>query len=252
MVVGHEIELAVRRWAAWPPGVTDAAGRQRWAKDGETAAPARPDMSFVAPLQRRRLSEVTRIAFAVAAECLDEGEPGPGFVFCSRYGEYASSFESLQQIVRNEPISPTAFSMSVHNTAAGQLAVHRKDRAPCSALAAGESTLETGFVEAFAQIGESGRPVMLVYHDQPLPELYREQSTTVRSSLALAMLLDRPAAGGEEHRLRLEWRPSEGRQAAAGGNSVCAVIRLLERGGVPVVQDTGRLVWTWSGQGAQH
>jgi hypothetical protein len=207
----------------------------------------------VAPLQRRRLSEVTRMAFAVAAECLDEGEPTPGFVFCSRYGEYAESFESLQQIVRSEPISPAAFSMSVHNTAASQFAMHRKDRAPCSALAAGESTLETGFIEAFAQIGERGRPVMLVYHDQPLPGLYREQPTTVRSSLALALLLERPAASGEGRRLRLEWRSSEKRQAAAGGgNSICAVIRLLEAGGAPVVQDTGRLVWTWSGQGGRH
>lgn len=194
------------------------------------------------------------MAFAVAAECLDEGEPTPGFVFCSRYGEYAESFESLQQIVRNEPISPTAFSMSVHNTAASQLAMHRRDRAPCGALAGGETTLETGFIEAFAQIGKSGRPVMLVYHDQPLPELYREQSTTVRASVALALLLERPAPGGEGRRLRLDWRPSKERPAAApdGGDPVRAVIRLIETGGAPVVQDTGRLVWTWSGQGARH
>jgi hypothetical protein len=243
--VGNCIELAVRRWAAWPP---DAAAGSRRDRLSPSTAPARPDVSFVAPLQRRRLSEVTQMAFAAAAECLREDEPVPGFVYCSRYGEYAESFESLQQIVRQEPISPTAFSMSVHNTAASQLAMHRKDRAPCSALAAGATTLEAGFVEAFAQIAESGASVIVVYHDQPLPALYREQPTTVKSGLALALLLDRPAAGGDEQSLRLAWRPSAAGPATAceERDPVCAVIRLLRRGGAPVTQDTGRLVWTWS------
>jgi hypothetical protein len=200
-------------------------------------------------MQRRRLSEVTRMAFAVVTECLDEDEPAPGFVFCSRYGEYAASFESLQQVVRQEPVSPTTFSMSVHNTAASQFAMHRRDRGSCSALAAGETTLETAFVEAWSQVAENGRPVMVVYHDQPLPALYREQRTTVRSSLALALLLARPAAGCAERKLRLAWCPSQGRPAAARANDdpVRAVIRLLRHDGAPVTQNTGRLVWTWSG-----
>jgi len=191
------------------------------------------------------------MAFAVAAQCLDGDEPSPGFIFCSRYGEYVESFESLQQVVQQQQPSPTAFSMSVHNTAASQLAMHRKDRAPCSALAAGEATLESGFVEAWSQIAESGRPVMVVYHDQPLPALYREQPTTVRSNLALALLLAR--AEGCEQRLCLAWRPSDaGAPTGYGnGNPVRAVIRLLRYGGPPVTQDTGRLIWTWSGQGAR-
>jgi hypothetical protein len=248
--IGNSIELAVRRWAAWPPDI--AADPDRASRDGEAgAAPTRPDVSFVAPLQRRRLSEVTRMAFAVAAHCLDPDEPSPGFIFCSRYGEYADSFESLQQVVQQQQPSPTTFSLSVHNTAASQFATHRKDRAPCSALAAGEATLESGFVEAWSQIAESGGPAMVVYYDQPLPALYREQPTTVRSNLALALLLAR--AEGCEQRLRLAWRQSEAGAATGCGNGdpVRAVIRLLRHGGPPVAQDTGRLIWTWSGQGAQ-
>ncbi len=254
MAVGDGVELAVRRWAAWPPGIAAATGPERPSRD---EAPARPDVGFVAPLQRRRLSDVTRMAFAVAAQCLeqdarDPDEAAPAFVFCSRYGEYAESFESLQQVVREQPVSPTAFSMSVHNTAASQLAMHRRDRSPCTALAGGEATLETAFVEAFAQIAETGGPVMVVYHDEPLPALYHEQQTTVRSSLALALLLARPAAGGGERRLRLAWRPgAPGTAGREDADPVRAVIRLLRHGGAPVTQDTGRLVWTWSGSGAR-
>ncbi len=254
MAVDNSIELAVRRWAAWAPGVADAASWNRWAR-GKAAieGPDRPDVSFVGSLQRRRLSEVSRMAFAVAAASLDEVEPQPGFVFCSRYGEYPRSFEILQDLARREPVSPTAFSMSVHNTAASQLSMHRRDRSPYTALAAGGTTLETAFVEAWSQIVEdTGRPVMVVYHDQPLPALYRHQETSVTDSLALGMLLSLPSSGGPGPALRLTWRPSRTRAPArATIDPVLAVIRLLLVGGAPVTQDTGRLVWTWSGQDAR-
>lgn len=255
MAVGDSIELAVRRWAAWAPGMEDAASWGRWARDeGVIAGPIRPDVSSVASLQRRRLSDVSRMAFTVAAQCLDDGEPGPALVFCSRYGEYPRSFEILQDLARQQPISPAAFSMSVHNTAASQFSMHRHDHSQFTALAAGEATLETAFVEAWSQVADdTGGSVMVVYHDQPLPALYRQQETSVTDSLALGLLLSRPSADGAERRLRLEWWPSrpEAPPARAGANPVLAVIRLLLLGGAPVTQDTGRLAWTWSGQDAQ-
>ncbi len=255
VAIADGVELAVRRWAAWAPGVADAASWDRWARaEGAIEGPLRPDVNFVASLQRRRLSDVSRMAFSVAARCLDEVEPRPGLVFCSRYGEYPRSFEILAGLARQEPVSPTAFSMSVHNTAASQFSMHRQDRSPCTALAAGEATLETAFVEAWSQIaGRAGGSMIVVYHDQPLPALYRDQETSVTDSLALGMLLSLPASGGAGRTLRLTWRPSrrQAPAARAAGNPVLAVIRLLLLGGSPVTQDTGRLVWTWTGQDAQ-
>jgi hypothetical protein len=255
VAVGNSVELAVNRWAAWAPGVADAASWNQWARgEGAIKGPVRPDVSFVASLQRRRLSDVSRMAFAVAEQCLDEVEPRPGLVFCSRYGEYPRSFEILQGLARQEPASPTAFSMSVHNTAASQFSMHRRDHSPYTALAAGETTLETAFVEAWSQIVENtGNSVAVVYHDQPLPALYRHQETSVTDSLALGMLLSLPSSDGVERTLRLTWRPSRTQAPAAreDTNPVLAVIRLLLLDGSPVTQDTGRLVWTWSGRDAR-
>ena len=193
------------------------------------------------------------MAFAVAAQCMEDGEPGSHWVFCSRYGEYPRSFEILQDFARQQPASPTAFSMSVHNTAASQFSIHRQDRAQFTALAAGEATVEAAFVEAWCRIGQAtSESVLLVYHDQPLPALYRQQRTTVTHSLALALLLSRPAADAPGSTLRLAWRPGPAHAAAAADtvDPVLALIRLLLSNDGPVAQDTGRLVWTWSRPGA--
>lgn len=255
MAIGGSVELVVRRWAAWAPGVEDAASWDRWAKGEATiAGSVEPDVSFVSPLQRRRLSEASRMAFAVAAQCMEDADAGAPWVFCSRYGEYPRSFEILQDLARQQPASPTAFSMSVHNTAASQFSIHRRDRSQFTALAAGEATLEAAFVEAWCRIGQAtGGSVLLVYHDQPLPDLYRQQATTVTHSLALALLLSRPTADAARPILRLAWHPGPGDPAAGAdaANPVLAVIRLLHSGDGPVAQDTGRLVWTWSRPGAE-
>ena len=84
------VSLNVARWAAWAPGITDRAGWLAWARgDTPISGPVDPDVKFVAPMMRRRLSGLSRMAFRVAADCVDGTDENPGFVFCSRYGEYA-------------------------------------------------------------------------------------------------------------------------------------------------------------------
>jgi hypothetical protein len=255
VAVGNSIELSVQRWAAWAPGIADAAGWRRWAQgEAVIVGPVRPEVSFVAAMQRRRLSELSRIAFAVAASCCPDGlGPEPSFVFGSRYGEYPRTFEVLQDLARQASASPAAFSMSVHNTAASQFSIHRRDRSPYTALAAGETTLETAFVEAWAQLADkAGGTAVVVYHDQPLPALYRHQAPSAVDGLALGMLLALPS-GGARPTLGLTWCPSPAQPAPARRDfdPVLAVIRLLLVGGAAVTQDTGRLVWTWTRQDAR-
>src|SRR3546814_2251732 len=96
--------LAVSCWAAYAPGLPDRASWHEWAAGKKSiAGPADPDVSFVKPLLRRRLSPLNRMAFYVASSCMPEGET-PFCIFCSRYGEYARAFEILNSMAEGEQI----------------------------------------------------------------------------------------------------------------------------------------------------
>lgn len=245
------IDLAVVRWSAWAPGLSEVSAWKEWAAGTRDLSPdpEKPDVSFVPAMLRRRLSSLSRMAFHVAAQCLDSGPPPDAYVFCSRYGEYERSFEILSGLARQEAVSPAAFSHSVHNTSASLLSIDREDPAPYTALAAGAATLESAFLEAWALLNsqEAGR-VLLVYHDEPLPPLYKEQETNVTLKCALALVLQPCEAGLEADRLRLSWQgtPDDAPLPLEANDPALRVVRLLIDGGDPFTNDTGRLVWSWT------
>jgi hypothetical protein len=244
------VALAVARWAAWAPGLADRASWQDWAAGRkEISGPVDPDVSFVKPLLRRRLSPLNRMAFHVASACLPDGEP-PFCIFCSRYGEYRRAFEILNALDGAEPVSPNAFSLSVHNTVSSLFSIARGDGTHSTALAAGATTLEAGFLEARGLLAESpGRSALLVYYDEPLPSLYAERADPVETSAALALLLKLPErAEASDMVLKLSWCGSEGGQSApaAPQHPVLRLAKLLL--GVERRDDIadGRLAWSWS------
>lgn len=246
----QHITLSVSRWAGWAPGITDMAAWHSWAEGRTTiSGPVAPDVKFVAPMARRRLSGLSRMVFRVAVDCLADEQDTMAYVFCSRYGEYNRSYGILNDLAKGEPASATAFSNSVHNTSASLFAIEKQDHAQSTAIAGGEATLEAGFVEAWSLLSDGIAPaVLVVYHDEPLPGLYGGQPTTVVNSAAFAMLLRLPAPEDNAVALDLSWR---GRQDGKTGpctssDPALEVLRLLLKGGGPVELDTERLIWTWS------
>ncbi len=245
------IELSIARWSAWAPGLSTPAAWEKWAAD--TLDPSlhaeKPDVSFVPAMLRRRLSSLSRMVFHVAATCLD-GEALPdAYVYCSRYGEYERGFEILAGLARQESVSPAAFSHSVHNTSASLFSIDRGDSAPYTALAAGAATLESAFLEAWTLLksGEAGR-VLLIYHDEPLPPLYKGQETNVTQNCALALLLQPSKTSLETDQLELSWQgsPADSPLPLEADDPALQVVRLLINGGEPFTNDTGRLIWQWT------
>ncbi len=244
-----QISLAIQRWSAWTPGLSTPAEWRSWAEGARRIGGLEPpDVAFVAPLLRRRLSSLSRMAFRVAADCLDETDD-VAYVFCSRYGEYHRSFGILTDIAQGSPASAAAFSTSVHNTAASLFAIENKHTSPAISVAGGDATLETGFIEAWSQL-ESGaaNAILLVYHDEPLPPLYSEQRTTVQHPAAIAMLLKSAQEGDPSDTLHLRWDSSDANSAtpAPPTDPALSVLKSLLTNGGPVEFDSGRLVWTWS------
>lgn len=245
---GNRIEFAVSRWAAWAPGIESADAWEHWAVGEREIAPGgAPDVKFVAPMMRRRLSLLTRMVFRVAMDCLNgtELDLQMAYVFCSRYGEYDRTFAILQDLAHGEPASALAFSMSVHNTAASLFAIDRGDRSASITLAGGPTTLEAACVDAWSQLaGGEAASVLLVYADTPLPDLYREWIGGITHPFALALLLRSAAAGEAGSQLSLTWR-KRATGAAPPTGSILDVLRLILSPAGVVAVDDGRLVWQW-------
>jgi len=248
--IQQSISLAVCRWSAWAPGMTDLAAWRSWA-EGEAiiSGPVAPDVQFVAPMARRRLSGLSRMVFHVAVDCLGDGQESIAYVLCSRYGEYNRSYGILTELAKGEPALATAFSNSVHNTSASLFAIEKQDHAQSTAIAGGEATLEAGFMEAWSLLSDGiASTVLVVYHDEPLPDLYQGQPTTVVNSAAFAMLLQLPEPGSDAKNLHLSWRARQdsGTGPCNQSDPALQVLRLLIQGGGPFALETERLTWSWS------
>jgi len=169
--------IPVARWSSWP-----------------AAASAAPDIGFIEPIVRRRLSTLSRVALKVAHDCVGADEAR--VVFASRHGELRRTTDILRAISSGEPVSPTAFSLSVLNAMTGVFGIARGDRSAASAISAGPETLGYALLEAYAQFAtQPASPVLLVYADEPADPAYGTIEDEVQGG-AIAILLSSEGALG--------------------------------------------------------
>lgn len=201
--MAHPLPFTVRRWAAWAPGLHSADDWRSWAENEKPLVDdgSVPALKFIKPMQRRRFSRLTRMALQTSYDCL-QGEHGVRTVFCSRHGEIHRTKTLLDDIAKQELISPMGFSLSVHNTASGLYSIASGNQAPSTAIAAGLDTIEMAVIEALGQLHRNPQqPVLVVIADEPLPAFYAPDDNELSSSYSLALLL---ATEGDGRRYQLQ------------------------------------------------
>ncbi|MEN9357667.1 MAG: hypothetical protein RL695_1838 [Pseudomonadota bacterium] len=220
--------VPVVRWAVWGDGVP-----------GEVA----PDVGFVDPMLRRRLSPLARGVLHVAQRCA-QGHESVRFVFASRHGELQRTVDLLGSLARDEDLSPTVFGLSVLNAAAGIFSIARGDHGAVTAIAAGVESFGYGLLEAYVQSCQDHTvPVLFVYADAPAPSPLDAQSGDPRSPFALAMLID---AAMSEHRLHVEWASlNVANHAPSHMPQAHACIAALENATSTWVGPQRLWKWTW-------
>ncbi|WDY58384.1 beta-ketoacyl synthase chain length factor [Pseudomonas sp. PSKL.D1] len=184
------ITFDISQWRAWAPGLQTPAEWQAWAQGGlspQSEAPA-PDVSFLPALQRRRLSYLARMAFAVGWP-LAEGQGALPLVFVSRHGETPRTYTLLCELAEGQPLSPTQFSLSVHNAVIGLWSILRGETSEMTALSAAGDGFEQGVLEAVGLLAEGAPAVLLIITEELPAQAYRPWIDDVPFSYAMGLLL---------------------------------------------------------------
>ena len=181
------MKFDIKGWQAWAPGISSHADWLAWCADprvletGDTA-----DVSFLPALQRRRLSPLARMAFHVGWP-LAEQMPAQPLVFCSRHGETPRNLQLLTSLAQQEDLSPTHFSLSVHNAVAGLWSIFRNDTSEMTSIAGVEDGLEHGLLEAQLLLAGGAPSVLVIIAEDQQPEAYLPWIDDVPFAYALAL-----------------------------------------------------------------
>jgi hypothetical protein len=135
----------------------------------ELPAPAR-----LPPAERRRAGAAVKLALAVADQAVDSAALDLGTlatVFTSSSGEGAICHQLCETLASTAPmVSPTRFTNSVHNAAAGFWHIAVGSRAASTSLCAHDTSFSAGLIEAATLVHLQGRAVLLVASDSPYPQ----------------------------------------------------------------------------------
>lgn len=166
------------------------------------AASVVPPPARLPPAERRRAGAAIKIAMAVAdAACADAGaDPQAlGSVFISSSGDGVNCHLLCETLASPNPadrlVSPTRFTNSVHNAAAGYWHIAVGSRAASTSLCAFDSSFSAGLIAALTQVRTLGAPLLLVTSDSPYPEplhATRPLPDTMGVALVLAPVADAP------------------------------------------------------------
>lgn len=184
------LKFSILSWGAWSPQYQRANEWLNWpttASDDSAIQSAVPKLAHVPAMQRRRLSKLTKIILEAVSQCAPPEQCRS--VFASQHGEINRTVGLLHDIVAKQPLSPTGFSQSVHNTASGIFSILTGNQAPSTSIAAGKNTFSQAFIEAYGQLHADPDPLLLAYADEPVPQVYRQFTSEPEWPIAVALML---------------------------------------------------------------
>ncbi|RBQ33463.1 beta-ketoacyl synthase [Rahnella aquatilis] len=177
-------------WRALAPGVNSCEHWIQWAHrpDAERFSGEIPKSTQIPMMTVRRMSIGSRFAVDTGLSLLENYKVDAA-IFTSRHGELEKTGRILHNLANEEPVSPTEFSMSVHNTAAGWLTITGKNPLPVTSLAAGHDSFQQGILEAQSMLSAGASRVMLVDFDGQIPAIYNESVNSEFLPYAVAIIL---------------------------------------------------------------
>lgn len=185
-----KFSLDILDWQAVAPGINNCADWIQWAQcSGVDAFSGEiPKSEQIPMMAARRMSIGSRFAVDAGLSLFSKHQVDTA-IFTSRHGELERTGRILHALAEDDAISPTEFSMSVHNTAAGWLTIISKNPLPVTSLAAGMDSFQQGLLEAQSMLAGGASRIMLVDFDGEIPSLYAESVNSEFLPYAMAIIL---------------------------------------------------------------
>lgn len=169
-----KLALNIIDWQARAPGLSEASQWQSWSQQVPFIDPAEPQakLTELPMMIARRLNSGSKLAVECGLAMLRRHDIG-AVLYTSRHGELERNYRILQALATDQAISPTDFTMSVHNSAVGNLTISAKQPVVSSSLSAGMDTFQQGLCEVMCLLQAGYQRVLMVDFDGLLPEFYR-------------------------------------------------------------------------------
>ena len=156
--------------ASWP----SAQGMLRGDAPHVAAPTLLPLPARLPAAERRRAGAAIKLALAVADEAVAQSGLDPrqlATVFTSSSGEGTHCHALCETLASPHPVvSPTRFTNSVHNAAAGCWHIAVASQAASTSLCAFDASFAAGLLEAASVVRHTQQAVLLVASDSPYPE----------------------------------------------------------------------------------
>jgi hypothetical protein len=151
-----------------------------------------PAPEWLPPAERRRTSDIIKLALCAGREALASAEVDIASTF-TVFTSSGGSGEVIHQICESlatpeREVSPTRFHNSVHNAPAGYWGIATRSEWPSTSLCGHDASFAVGVMEALAQCHATAQPVLLLAHDLRYPEPLNT-ARTVRGLFSVAFLL---------------------------------------------------------------
>jgi hypothetical protein len=172
----------------WPQAAAVLAGRQPYI----SAPTVLPTPAMLPPAERRRTGRVVKVALAVALEATAAAQADPREIPCvfSSSGSDGHICHEICQALAlpSREVSPTRFSNSVHNVAAGYWSIATGSMTEANVLCAFDASFVAGLLDALARVTVDQKPVLLVAYDTEYPPPLHAKRP-IPDALGVAMVL---------------------------------------------------------------
>ena len=189
----NEVESYITRLSAWAPGISSSGEWDEWALGKRDIKPGvkGPEILFTDPLFRRRLSQISRMTIQVIHDLLPVGE-GAKIIFLSFGGEISRQFQINKMLIKENTLSPAAFSLSVYNAPVALATMALGLKGGYAALFPVKDAFSGGLIAAEAALfSGAADELIFVYADEEVPPEYECFSRECPTPAAFALLLSR-------------------------------------------------------------
>jgi len=173
----------------WPHAAAVLSGKQPYLP----APTLLPTPAMLPPAERRRTGRVVKLALAVALEATASADADPASlpsVFSSSGSDGHICHEICQALaLPTREVSPTRFSNSVHNVAAGYWSIATGSMTESNVLCAFDASFIAGLLDALTQVAVDRQSVLLVAYDSEYPAPLHAKRP-IPDALGVAMVLN--------------------------------------------------------------